>query len=43
MVRWGEIVDSNILAGIVLLTSLLMVSHLPLPGLPKFTLRETRL
>ncbi len=37
--RWGEIVDSNVLAGIVLVSSLLMVSHLPLPGLPRFTLR----
>lgn len=38
--RWGEIVDSNILAGLVLLTSLLLVSRFPLPGLPRFTLRE---
>lgn len=37
---WGQIVDSNILAGLVILTSLLMVSRLPLPGLPRFTLRE---
>ncbi len=37
---WGEIVDTNVLAGLVVLTSLLMVSHLPLPGLPRFTLRE---
>ena len=37
---WGEIVDTNVLAGLVLLSSLLMVSHLPLPGLPRFTLRE---
>jgi CDP-diacylglycerol---serine O-phosphatidyltransferase len=37
---WGEIVDSNVLAGLVLLTSLLMISRLPLPGLPRFTLRE---
>jgi CDP-diacylglycerol---serine O-phosphatidyltransferase len=37
---WGEIVDSNVLAGLVLLTSLLMASRLPLPGLPRFTLRE---
>ncbi len=38
--RWGEIVDSNVLAAIVLVSSLLMVSSLPLPGLPRFTLRE---
>ena len=37
---WGEIRDSNILAGIVIVTGLLMVSHLPLTGLPRFTLRE---
>jgi CDP-diacylglycerol---serine O-phosphatidyltransferase len=37
---WGEIADENVLAGIVLLTSVLMVSRLPLPGLPRFTLRE---
>lgn len=37
---WGEIRDSNILAGLIILTSLLMVSTLPLPGLPRFTLRE---
>jgi CDP-diacylglycerol--serine O-phosphatidyltransferase len=38
--RWDAIVDSNVLAGLVLLTSALMVSRLPLPGLPRFTLRE---
>jgi CDP-diacylglycerol--serine O-phosphatidyltransferase len=37
---WGQILDTNILAGLVILTSLLMVSRLPLPGLPRFTLRE---
>jgi CDP-diacylglycerol---serine O-phosphatidyltransferase len=37
---WGEIADENVLAGLVLLTSVLMVSRLPLPGLPRFTLRE---
>ena len=37
---WGEIRDSNILAGLVILTGILMVSHLPLTGLPRFTLRE---
>ena len=38
--RWGEIVDSNVLAALVLIGSLLMVSRLPLPALPRFTLRE---
>jgi CDP-diacylglycerol--serine O-phosphatidyltransferase len=38
--RWGEILDSNVLAALVLISSLLMVSHLPLPALPRFTLRE---
>ena len=37
--RWGEIVDSNVLAAIVIVSSVLMVSRLPLPGLPRFTLR----
>jgi CDP-diacylglycerol---serine O-phosphatidyltransferase len=37
---WGQILDTNILAGLVILTSLLMVSRLPLPGLPRFTLKE---
>jgi CDP-diacylglycerol--serine O-phosphatidyltransferase len=37
--RWGEIVDSNVLAAVVIVSSLLMVSHLPMPGLPRFTLR----
>jgi CDP-diacylglycerol--serine O-phosphatidyltransferase len=37
---WDEIADPNILAGLVLLTSLLMVSRLPLPGLPRFSFRE---
>jgi CDP-diacylglycerol---serine O-phosphatidyltransferase len=37
---WGEIVDTNVLAGLVLISSLLMISRFPLPGLPRFTLRE---
>jgi CDP-diacylglycerol--serine O-phosphatidyltransferase len=37
---WGEIVDTNIFAGLVLISSLLMISRFPLPGLPRFTLRE---
>jgi CDP-diacylglycerol--serine O-phosphatidyltransferase len=37
---WGEILDTNVLAGLVLTSSLLMISRLPLPGLPRFTLRE---
>lgn len=38
--KWGEILDSNVLAFLVLTSSALMVSRLPLPGLPRFTLRE---
>lgn len=38
--RWGEILDSNVLAALALISGLLMVSHLPLPALPRFTLRE---
>jgi phosphatidylserine synthase len=38
--KWGAILDSNVLAGLVLTTSLLMITRLPLPGLPRFTLRE---
>jgi CDP-diacylglycerol---serine O-phosphatidyltransferase len=37
---WDEIPDPNVLAGLILLTSVLMVSRLPLPGLPRITLRE---
>jgi CDP-diacylglycerol--serine O-phosphatidyltransferase len=37
---WDEIADSNVLAGLILLTSLLMISRLPLPGLPRISLRE---
>lgn len=38
--KWGEIADSNMLAGLVLLSGLLMVSHYPFPGLPRFSLKE---
>ena len=38
--RWDDAANSNIIAAIVLFSSLLMVSHLPLAGLPRFTLRE---
>ncbi len=38
--QWGEILNANVLAGLVLTTSALMVSKLTLPGLPRFTLRE---
>jgi CDP-diacylglycerol---serine O-phosphatidyltransferase len=38
--RWGEAANSNIIAAIVIASSLLMVSHMPLAGLPRFTLRE---
>jgi CDP-diacylglycerol--serine O-phosphatidyltransferase len=38
--RWGASSNSNVIAAIVLISSLLMVSHLPLAGLPRFTLRE---
>ncbi|MBI5059147.1 CDP-diacylglycerol--serine O-phosphatidyltransferase [candidate division KSB1 bacterium] len=38
--RWDAIMDSNVLAGLVLTTCALMISRLPLPGLPRFTLRE---
>jgi phosphatidylserine synthase len=37
---WDEIGDSNVLAGLILLTSLLMISRLPLPALPRISLRE---
>lgn len=37
---WGEIVAVEVLAGLMIITSLLMVSKLPIGGLPKFTLRE---
>lgn len=37
---WDEIIDPNVLGGLILATSLLMVSRLPLPGLPRITLRE---
>jgi len=38
--RWGEILDANVLAALTVVSSLLMVSRLPLPALPRFTLRE---
>lgn len=38
--KWGEILDTNVLAGLVIALSVLMISHLPLPGLPRFTLKE---
>jgi len=38
--RWGEASNSNVIAAIVIISSLLMISHIPLAGLPRFTLRE---
>ena len=38
--RWGEILDANVFAAVVLISSVMMVSTLPLPALPRFTLRE---
>ncbi len=38
--HWGEIANSNVLAGLVLASSALMVSHIPMPGLPRFTFKE---
>ncbi|MBK6910038.1 MAG: CDP-diacylglycerol--serine O-phosphatidyltransferase [bacterium] len=37
---WDGIANVEWLAGLLVVTSFLMVSHLPLAGLPKFTLRE---
>lgn len=37
---WGEVVALEVLAGVMLITSLLMISRLPIGGLPRFTLRE---
>jgi CDP-diacylglycerol--serine O-phosphatidyltransferase len=37
---WDEIGDPNVLAGLILATSLLMISRLPFPGLPRISLRE---
>ena len=37
---WDEIADTNVLAGLILFTSLLMVSRFPLTGLPRISLRE---
>ncbi|MFZ5432982.1 MAG: CDP-alcohol phosphatidyltransferase family protein, partial [Calditrichota bacterium] len=39
---WGEIADTTVLTGLVIMTSLLMVSRFPLPGLPRLTLRYSR-
>jgi CDP-diacylglycerol--serine O-phosphatidyltransferase len=41
--RWDGAVNSNVIAAIVLISSLLMISHLPLVGLPRFTLKSHRL
>jgi CDP-diacylglycerol--serine O-phosphatidyltransferase len=38
--RWGDATNSNVIAAVVIISSLLMVSHIPLAGLPRFTLRE---
>jgi len=37
---WGEIAATEVFAGILIASALLMVSKLPLAGLPRFTLRE---
>ncbi|MDD5087460.1 MAG: CDP-diacylglycerol--serine O-phosphatidyltransferase [bacterium] len=37
---WGEIVDLPLFVLLLLVTCFLMVSRLPMPGLPRFTLRE---
>ncbi|MCB1059637.1 MAG: CDP-diacylglycerol--serine O-phosphatidyltransferase [Calditrichaeota bacterium] len=37
---WGGVVTPEVLAGLLVVTSLLMVSKIPLAGLPRFTLRE---
>lgn len=37
---WGGVEHAEVLAGLLIATSLLMVSRLPLAGLPKFSLRE---
>ncbi len=37
---WDEVAHVEILAGMLIVTSLLMVSRIPLAGLPRFTLRE---
>ncbi|MCC6477096.1 CDP-alcohol phosphatidyltransferase family protein [bacterium] len=39
---WGEIGNSNYFAGLMLISALLMVTRLPLAGLPRFSLRDTR-
>jgi len=38
---WDGIAEIEWLAGLLIVTSLLMVSHLPLAGLPKFSLRDS--
>ncbi|MBU0691669.1 CDP-diacylglycerol--serine O-phosphatidyltransferase [bacterium] len=38
--RWDDAANSNVIAAIVIISSLLMISHVPLAGLPRFTLRE---
>ncbi len=37
---WGEVRSIEVLAGLLLLTALLMVSKVPIGALPRFTLRE---
>lgn len=37
---WREVRSDMVLAGLIVLVGLLMVSHFPLPGLPRITLRE---
>jgi CDP-diacylglycerol--serine O-phosphatidyltransferase len=37
---WERVLDPALLGGLLLLTSALMVSRLPLPRLPRFTFRE---
>jgi CDP-diacylglycerol---serine O-phosphatidyltransferase len=37
---WDEIADPNVLAGLIIISSLLMVSRFPLTGLPRISLRE---
>ncbi|MCB9357178.1 MAG: phosphatidylcholine/phosphatidylserine synthase [Calditrichaeota bacterium] len=37
---WGEIASAEVLAGLLIATSLLMVGRLPIGGLPRFTFRE---
>lgn len=37
---WGEIVNVEVLAAMLVTTSILMISKIPLAGLPRFTFRE---